>query len=228
MKKQYEVSRQEGHFALYVRAENEQEAKQMFVDNHNKSSQNQISLDNVGHCVVSDKVALETVAPQYIRQPQRGHDVPIEYLKSNLDQIREYGELILEPDFQRGRVWTEEQQVKYVEHLLRGGRTGREIYFNRRDGWDNAKNKAYPTELVDGLQRLTAVLKFLDGNLKVFGDYTVNSFQRLNVDLVFFTNNLKTRAEVLESYLQFNGGGTPHTKEELERVKKLLENENGK
>ena len=45
---------------------------------------------------------------------------------------------------------------------------------------------------------------------------------RLNI------NSLKSKKDVLKWYLHINDGGTPHTKEEIERVKKLYEKELGK
>ena len=39
--------------------------------------------------------------------------------------------LVLNPDFQRGHVWTEEQQTAYIEYLLMGGMSGRTIYQRR-------------------------------------------------------------------------------------------------
>ena len=45
---------------------------------------------------------------------------------------------------------------------------------------------------------------------------------RLNI------NSLKSKKDVLKWYLQINDGGTPHTKEEIERVKKLYNEELGK
>ena len=47
----------------------------------------------------------------------------------------------------------------------------------------------------------------------------------LDVDLLFNVNNLKTKAEVLVWYIEFNTGGTVHTEEEINKVKMLLENE---
>lgn len=38
-------------------------------------------------------------------------------------------------------------------------------------------------------------------------------------------NNLLTRREVLQWYVEFNSGGTPHTTEELDRVRALLRKE---
>lgn len=36
-------------------------------------------------------------------------------------------------------------------------------------------------------------------------------------------NDLKTKREVLQWYIEMNAGGTPHSEEEIARVKKLLE-----
>jgi len=38
-------------------------------------------------------------------------------------------------------------------------------------------------------------------------------------------NDLKTRAEVLQWYIEFNAGGTPHTEAEINRVRELLKKE---
>lgn len=41
-------------------------------------------------------------------------------------------------------------------------------------------------------------------------------------DCVVHVNNLKTEKEVLQWYIDMNAGGTPHTTEEIDRVKKLI------
>lgn len=150
-------------------------------------------------------------------------NVSLEYAVKWIDeQITDCG-LQLNPDFQRGHVWTQEQQIKYIEYLLRGGKSARTIYFNQ-SGW--MRDFKGDFVCVDGLQRLTAVIKFINNEIPVFG-YYYNEFEdRLhNVDLIFNVNNLKTRKEVLQWYIEFNSGGTIHTEEEINRVKKLLEQE---
>lgn len=42
--------------------------------------------------------------------------------------------------------------------------------------------------------------------------------------LIIHVNNLKTEKEVLQWYIDMNAGGTPHAKEEIERVKELIDN----
>lgn len=132
--------------------------------------------------------------------------------------------LDLDPPYQRGHVWTPEQQSAYIEFALQGGYTGRDIYFNCST-WMNGFST--PIEIVDGKQRLTAVRRFMAGEIPAFGhpigEYE-DKFPITSSDAAFniHVNNLKTRAEVIQWYLDLNFTGTPHTPEELDRVRKLL------
>ena len=47
----------------------------------------------------------------------------------------------------------------------------------------------------------------------------------MEIDIIVNINELKTRKEVLKWYIEMNEGGTPHTEEEIKRVKRLLESE---
>lgn len=140
------------------------------------------------------------------------------------------------PDFQRGYVWTEEQQVKYIESFIRGvvGDTGRTITLNcpdfQRDQDNDSDLKGFV--VVDGLQRLTAVRRFMKREFTVFNDtveggMNKDSFKgtrfniRSNKGFRFNIMNFQKKKEVLDFYLLFNDGGTIHSKEEIERVKKM-------
>lgn len=132
--------------------------------------------------------------------------------------------LNLEPDFQRVHVWTPEQQTSYIEFLLRGGNSSKDLYFNC-PGWKN--DYRGPFEIVDGKQRLAACLGFMAGTIQVFGGLYVSDFtdKPRRIYLCFHVNNLKTRREVLQWYLDINAGGVVHTTDELDKVRKLLEME---
>jgi len=126
--------------------------------------------------------------------------------------------------------WTEKhklelnQQISFVEFMLRGGKSARVIYFNHPGWMDDWKGNMV---CVDGLQRLTACMRFINNEIPVFGHYykEFEGWMPLDVDLLFNVNNLKTKAEVLVWYIEFNTGGTVHTEEEINKVKMLLENE---
>lgn len=162
--------------------------------------------------------------PQFTKTPDYNPFIPLEHLSKKVKQeIEEYG-LQLNPDFQRGHVWTEEQQIRYIEYLLRGGKSGRDIYFNH-PGWMKSWKGDYVC--VDGLQRLTAILKFTNNEIKAFGLYC-NEFEGkipFGLGVVWHVNDLKTKKEVLTWYLEMNSGGTPHSEKELDRVRKMITDE---
>ena len=137
----------------------------------------------------------------------------------------------LQPDFQRGYVWTQEQQVSYIESMLSGSLSGREIYFNHPT-WSTFENfERWPIVCVDGQQRIGAVLAFMDNGIPMFGHYFSEYEGRVPMDRAYFNlwvNNLKTDREVYEWYLHLNSGGTVHTKEELDKVRALIVAADGK
>lgn len=164
----------------------------------------------------------------YTRYANYCVDVPLGYLQEQLKQfVQSYG-CNLNPDFQRPYVWTVQQQTRFVEHLLKGGKTGTDILFNCPN-WQRS-NKLGDFVLVDGKQRLEALRRFFTNEIKAFGTYYKEFEGHISLccRLKFHVNDLKTRKEVLQWYLDFNTGGTVHTEEEISRVKALLEAENQK
>jgi hypothetical protein len=162
--------------------------------------------------------------PQFTRTPCYMVNMGLKYFKEWIIEHQKELNLELNPDFQRGYVWTEKQKIKYIEFLLMGGTSARDIYFNH-PGWMSSFKGEFVC--VDGLQRLTSILEFLDKKFKVFGDYYFDEIQIGSTDptLIIHINDLKTRKEVLKWYLEFNSGGTVHTEAELDKVRKMIEEE---
>jgi len=168
--------------------------------------------------------------PQFTRRPGYAVDIPWDHLKRHLKhELEGAGGIDLDPDFQRGHVWTPDKQVAFVEFTLRGGESARNLYFNcpgfRRGETDNYV-------LVDGKQRLTAALAFLNDELPIFGGHHYSDFTDkmdfLTARFRWNVNDLSTRAEVLQWYLDLNTGGVVHTSEEIQRVQRMLAEENAK
>ena len=167
-------------------------------------------------------------------------DVDFLYLEDSI----KFHKIDMDPDFQRGYVWTRAQQIAYVETRLRGEIASRTIQLNCPN-----PNKGDTTVIVDGKQRVTAVRQFLNNEFPIFKDmymaalplpvtdimarpgYYFRDIQNfpgmghLNLSFRFCINNLKTKAEVLKWYLELNTGGTIHTEDELNHVKMLLKEE---
>ncbi len=145
------------------------------------------------------------------------------YIEQGLEQLGGGPNgLNLDPDYQRAHVWTPEQQRSYIEYMLMGGEVGKFLTFNAVN-WMSGNEG--PMELVDGKQRLEAVRAFLRDEVLAFGRYFSEYEDRLDMIEQRFTLrvcSLSTRAEILQLYLNINAGGTPHTQEELDRVRALL------
>lgn len=159
-------------------------------------------------------------------------DIPLNYLERTLQSYIEDWGLEMNPDFQRGNVWTREQQIAYVEFFFRGGKTSRVIYFNCPEFGDKKSDSDMDNMvLVDGLQRLTALTKFLRNEIPIFGHY-LREFEdaeylgRAGLMVKFNINSLQYRKEVLQWYVDMNTGGTVHSDEEIKRVQRLIDKEN--
>jgi len=171
-----------------------------------------------------------TDIPQFTRSGSYQVNVSWDYLEYQIARWQEEkilgNYLDLSPLYQRCHVWTEEQQRRYVEYILKGGKSSRFLYFNC-SSWGKKYNT--PIELVDGKQRLEAVRKFLRNELTIFDGALISDFTQplrmSRADFIFIVNDLATQEEVLQWYIDLNSSGTPHTDEEIEKVKKLLAKE---
>jgi hypothetical protein len=161
--------------------------------------------------------------PKVTRSAGYAIDISLRSLPHTLVHYVENYSLQMSPDFQRGYVWTLEQKQRYTTHLLRCGAAGRDIYFNCV-GWNGLKELG-EFVLVDGKQRLDALIGFLSNDFPVFGSYYREFTDRLplgEAGLRFHINDLATRAECLQWYLDLNTGGTVHSATELDMVAELM------
>jgi len=172
-----------------------------------------------------------TDIPQFTKNPGYSVDISWYFLATHYArEVVEYG-LDVNPDFQRTYVWTLEQKVRYIEFILRGGMTGKDLYLNCPGHKFGRVGTQYGEEgyyvLVDGKQRLDAVLGFMNNEFPIFGgnyrrDYT-DIPHILTARFRWNVNDLATRQEVLQWYIDLNSGGTIHSPDEIERVRRLKE-----
>ena len=101
-------------------------------------------------------------------------DLSLDDLEDQLISFKKRYGLQLNPDFQREVVWTKEQQVKFVENLFRGtvSDSGKTILFNAPN-YNRAKEAetiglSKDMVCVDGLQRITACLGFINNDFTIF------------------------------------------------------------
>ena len=148
-------------------------------------------------------------------------------------------ELDLDPPYQRGDLWTEEQRVELIKSILQGLPIG-VIFLNSRDIME-------PIRVVDGKQRILALQAFLNSELEVPREWFASEADRPknpdvkpsseDKDLItasdlteggllhfqmhavaVYETNFKTEEEERELYLRINFGGVAHTEEDRERA----------
>ena len=59
-----------------------------------------------------------------------------------------YEQLDLDPEYQRDHVWTEKQEIDFVQFCLKGGTSARQIYLNC-PGWRSAHQYLRGTSIGD-------------------------------------------------------------------------------
>lgn len=166
--------------------------------------------------------------PQFTKSANYAVDVPWTHLQRYVAHlVLEYG-FDANPPFQRAHVWNAEQKSRYIEYVLRGGDSGRSIYANAKN-WNRAVDLG-PFVLVDGKQRLDAVLGFLNDEVPAFGhaysEYT-GVLRITQTSFRWHINDLATYEEVLQWYVDLNDGGVVHTRQEIDKVKTMLDAKQG-
>lgn len=100
--------------------------------------------------------------------------------------------------------------------------SGGDIFWNA-PGWHTGENTEM--ELVDGKQRLNAVLSFLRNEIPVFG-MTLDQYEgkpdAIRHRFKFHINDLENRVDVIQWYLDMNTGGSIHTTKDLAPAYALL------
>jgi len=124
------------------------------------------------------------------------------------------------PGFQRSNdKWSRQMQIKYVENTLLGFRD--EIYLF-------TYNKLQTDcQILDGLQRTTALLDFQEGKFEVFGDIKYKDIDdTILMNMTSYTTTLrvfefKNEIEAVQFYIEMNENIT-HSSEDIEKAKKYL------
>ena len=161
--------------------------------------------------------------PQF---PKAHYTIDVEWKELHRFLAEQCDGLDLDPDYQRAHVWTEQQKRAYIEYMLQGGEVARTVIVNA-PRWEPDSYRG--ATLVDGKQRISAILDFMGNRLPIFGGHRYCDFtgyiRLVNGRLKWCVVSLSSRAQLLQLYLNINAGGTPHAPEEINRVRELLAKE---
>jgi hypothetical protein len=147
------------------------------------------------------------------------------------------GGVEMEPDFQRGHVWTPAQRAAFCESFIRGQAPAL-LMFNCPSYHAGLHDHSgdlprHLMQCIDGLQRFTALTDYAADKVPVFGGKVCSDFEQSPFDVrrqraQVRVYGLLTRAELLRFYIDLNSGGTVHSSAELARVQALLDEASAK
>ena len=170
-----------------------------------------------------------------IERLERDNDIHLNYSQRDMISLlhlsfSSYG-VDLDPEYQRGNVWTPEQKVALIDSIFHNVDIGKFAIIKRP--WGPNKNvpitqKLY--EMLDGKQRLTALVEFFTGQFSYKGKYYFELHPR---DQSHFTRYSVSWAETADLtkeqkyryFLKLNTTGTPVDPKHMEKVADMLAKE---
>lgn len=125
------------------------------------------------------------------------------------------------PPFQRdNNKWTREQQIRFVENVCAGFRTTLMLYTLKED-----EGLYEQVQILDGLQRLTAILSFIENEFPIFGEFY---FRDIDARLALGTvrpqvriYTFETEADAVQFYIEMNRDIT-HSADDIYRAEQYL------
>lgn len=141
-------------------------------------------------------------------------------------------ELFMDPVYQRDFVWTKEQKQLYIKNLFEDNASIRPTFIEYTETLKDGTRKRV-TEVLDGKQRIKALIDFYNNEFDVEGLYYKDLhyldqifFERLNVVYTRIMNregrkDLKLETKI-QLFLEINMLGTRMSDEDLKRAQALL------
>ena len=155
------------------------------------------------------------------------------HVKRNIQELIDEYDLKLMPDFQRGHVWEENQKISFIESVLKTSVQTTVIKFNfpEKDSNGNPLGNEVDVTCIDGLQRLNAIISFIDGDFKVFNnqvsykDLYDSKYIQTNVaaPILIEEYSINNTKDLLNYYYDINFKGVKHSSYEQSKILEMID-----
>lgn len=162
---------------------------------------------------------------------EEDRDIFFNYMQRDMMSLlsmmsNKYG-IDLDPEYQRGNVWSLEQKVNLVDSIFKNVDIGKFAVIKRP--WGNNPSKPLTPklyEMLDGKQRLTAIWEYYCGRFKYKGKYFYELHPRDQSHFKHYTISYAeteplTKEQTYRYFLKLNTTGTPVDSEHIAKVRKL-------
>lgn len=153
----------------------------------------------------------------------KNNDIKIYYSNRCLNEILNYAYhlgLDLEADYQREKIWTLSDKVDLIDSIFNNYDIGKFTFIEKGD--------SKPLEVLDGKQRILAILDFYEDKFEYngykFSDLCSKDqkyFKKYNISWGE-TENL-SKEQILKYFIKLNTTGRVMSKKHIDKVKKMLE-----
>lgn len=150
----------------------------------------------------------------------------VQFSNRILDGVLHYyysSRLNMSPDYQRGFVWKDEHKVKLIESIFYGNDIGKMVFIRLP-----YQEHSYLYEILDGKQRLSTIIEFVEDRFKYKGYYYSQLQDRdkqefLNAIIaVGETDEGFTENDKIRYFLAVNDTGVPQDQSLIAKLKKEL------
>jgi uncharacterized protein with ParB-like and HNH nuclease domain len=127
-----------------------------------------------------------------------------------------------EPDYQRDYVWELEDKIALIDSIFNNVDIGKFAFIKKGYSED------YLYEVLDGKQRMRAILDFYEDRFQYKGFYYSDLSYEDQCHINYYNINVAeasemTKEQTLRYFLMLNTGGKQMAKEQLEKVRHMLE-----
>ena len=157
---------------------------------------------------------------------QRGNTLDISFHNHCLSDLSskyyKFG-VEMNPDYHRDLLWSEEDKISLIDSIFKGVEIGKFAFISLP--W---KENSPSYEILDGKQRMNALIDFYEDKFKYKGFYfsqltTPDRYYFLDYNItVGKTNEQITQDQKYQYFLRLNTTGKPQDKSHLEKVEELL------
>ena len=151
-------------------------------------------------------------------------DLKLSYMQQTIEglfsKVYNFG-VDFEPEYQREFVWELEDKIALIDSIFNNIDIGKFVFIKH----DYSNELLY--EILDGKQRLRAILDFYEDKFQYKGCYfsdlsnrDKNHFEDYSISIAEVGE--MSKEQILRYFIMLNTGGKPMAKEQLDKVKKML------
>ena len=157
----------------------------------------------------------------------RNQDVRLHFMHMSISSIlnkKYFFGIDMDPDYQRGYVWDQEDKEKLIDSIFNNIDIGKFVFIHKR--YSSSNEPLY--EILDGKQRVTTLCEFYENKFpykdRYFNDLSdKDRWHFLEYGISVAEVEEADKKTILKYFLMLNTGGKPMDEKHLNKVKEMIQ-----